>query len=112
MLLLYVLAGAAAFLYLEADNKKAIYEDQKQRISKATFLAADGIWLDLHNHLTKNISEVEFKSKVIQMLKSYDNILNDGAYNKLDVRQQIPGYQWNYKNSLFFTATLITTIGE
>lgn len=114
MLAVYTAAGGAAFVYFEGDNEKDIVEKHNQNVLQAKSSAKELMWSYVINEYTTNITayEIGFKNELHNVLTTYDNRLYDAALNKVDVRKTKPDYQWHYKNSMFFSATVITTIGE
>ncbi|KAM3723635.1 TWiK family of potassium channels protein [Dirofilaria immitis] len=120
--LLYTIGGAFAFYYLERPHEIAVRRESLKDISTQRKLMLDELWVMLND---ESVSDEEIKRLAIHHVDNVTRVLFEAfgthyisashlrtstASSSVDEFME-EEYSWTFTTALFFTATLLTTIG-
>ena len=119
MLGVYSAAGGIAFVHLEGPKEVETHREMRVLVKEGREAFFNSLWSHILENVTSGCGDVDIneafwndtKALFEQDLTTYDKALYKAADEGVDVHGE-PDYQWNYPRSMFFSATVITTIGE
>ncbi|PAV57744.1 hypothetical protein WR25_07384 isoform F [Diploscapter pachys] len=113
MSFLYVLGGAVAFFHLEQPHELAIREMSIRRFHAHKEQMLDDLWSLVEAGATPEYIEGmanEYVDNVTRILfEAFDTHYISAKH--LKPGGELEAYSWTYTTAIFFTATLLTTIG-
>jgi len=104
LLACYTAAGAAVFQWLEQPHELAQSKIMQEKVldQKAQLLAT---WDPHHpQHSSDN-------DTVLQLMDLYESALHEAVSNRVPLQKGAVSAHWTYTQSVFFSATVLTTIG-
>uniref|UniRef100_A0A0R3RQR4 Ion channel n=1 Tax=Elaeophora elaphi TaxID=1147741 RepID=A0A0R3RQR4_9BILA len=122
--LLYTIGGALTFYYLERPYEIAVRRDSLRDISAQRKLMLDELWIMLNDesvsdeeierlaiHHVDNVTRALFEAFDTHYI-SASHLRSSAATASInDFVEEEEEYSWTFTTALFFTATLLTTIG-
>ncbi|KAK6101759.1 Ion channel family protein [Brugia pahangi] len=121
--LLYAIGGALAFYHLERPNEIAVRHESLKDISAQRKLMLDELWIMLNDesisdeeieriaiHHVDNVTRVLFEAFDTHYITA-SHLRSSTATTLTDDFVEEEEYNWTFTTALFFTATLLTTIG-
>ncbi|VDK87205.1 unnamed protein product [Litomosoides sigmodontis] len=121
--ILYTIGGALAFYYLERPYEIAVRRGSLRDISAQRKLMLDELWIMLNDesvsdeeierlaiHHVDNVTRVLFEAFDTHYI-SASHLRSSATTASIDGFMEEEEYSWTFTTALFFTATLLTTIG-
>ncbi|EPB72805.1 Ion channel [Ancylostoma ceylanicum] len=111
--LLYVVGGAVAFYHMERPNEMAVRESAIRRFNQHKERMLDELWTLVESGAPPDLIEeranlyVENSTRIL--FEAFDTHFISAALLKPGGENE--AYSWTFITALFFTATLLTTIG-
>ncbi|ETN79305.1 Ion channel [Necator americanus] len=111
--LLYVVGGAVAFYHMERPNEMAVRESAIKRFNQHKERMLDELWTLVESGAPADLIEeranlyVENSTRIL--FEAFDTHFISAALLKPGGEDE--AYSWTFITALFFTATLLTTIG-
>ncbi|WKX99187.1 hypothetical protein Q1695_014231 [Nippostrongylus brasiliensis] len=111
--LLYVVGGAVAFYHMERPNEMAVRESAIRRFNQHKERMLDELWSLVESGAPPDLIEeranvyVENSTRIL--FEAFDTHFISAALLKPGGEEEV--YSWTFTTALFFTATLLTTIG-
>ncbi|CAJ0599489.1 unnamed protein product [Cylicocyclus nassatus] len=111
--LLYVVGGAVAFYHMERPNEMAVRESAIRRFNQHKERMLDELWALVESGAPPDLIEeranlyVENSTRIL--FEAFDTHFISAALLKPGGEDE--AYSWTFITALFFTATLLTTIG-
>ncbi|VDP48950.1 unnamed protein product [Soboliphyme baturini] len=111
--MLYTVLGAAIFYYIEAPNESILKWRSLAQINDIYSFFSDDLWQLSQNGSVG--SKEQWKAVVDQRMQNLIETLHEAFTDNYVTVEEIRNNQtesvWSFTTSLFFTVTLITTIG-
>ncbi|CAG9530822.1 unnamed protein product [Cercopithifilaria johnstoni] len=123
--MLYTIGGAFAFYYLERPYETVVRRESLRDISAQRKLMLDELWIMLNDesisdeeierlalHHVDNVTRVLFEAFDTHYISaSHLRSRSNTSTASIDFMEEEEEYNWTFITALFFTATLLTTIG-
>jgi len=103
-LAVYTLAGAKIFQVIEHPNELDILQTYQALLISKREIFLRSVWNESQNN-------VNYREKVEEYLSDYEEVVGEAMDNGVDVVTQDYHINWNYIQSVFFSTTILTTIG-
>lgn len=118
MIAIYTALGGYIFVGLELPNETRVNEDVRLESTALKRFFLDRVWKYTEDHvvgrqcnLTDRLrSRQAVHDLLLDEIRKYEDFVYRAADANVDIRQE-PDYGWNYARAMFFSATVITTIG-
>ncbi|KJH46603.1 Ion channel [Dictyocaulus viviparus] len=112
--LLYVVGGAVAFYHMEHPNEMAVRESAIRRFNQHKEQMLDELWTLIDSgaspgHLIEARANIYVENSTRILFEAFDTHFISAAL--LKPGGETEAYSWTFITALFFTATLLTTIG-
>uniref|UniRef100_A0A915PBA0 Potassium channel domain-containing protein n=1 Tax=Setaria digitata TaxID=48799 RepID=A0A915PBA0_9BILA len=122
--LLYTIGGALAFYHLERPNEIAVRRESLKDIFAQKKLMLDELWIMLNDdsisdeeierlaiHHVDNVTRILFEAFDTHYISASHLRTTTAMTSSNDSEAEEEEYSWTFTTALFFTATLLTTIG-
>lgn len=103
-LAVYTLAGAKIFQVIENPA-----EQEKLEVFQALLISKRTLFLNSVRN--ESINSVNYRERVDLLLSDYEEVAAQAVDNGIDLTTQEFTANWNYIQSVFFSTTILTTIG-
>jgi len=103
-LIVYTAIGAKIFQIIENPNELTTLKTYQALLVSKREVFLRSVW----NESTNNVN---YRERIDSLLASYEVVVEEAVSNGIDVASQDYTVSWDYVQSVFFTTTILTTIG-